>query len=53
MSNIIGGIDKKYIVRSYDMKGSLHKREVLQKGEKVDEKEHIRKTLKDVDFERL
>jgi hypothetical protein len=50
MSNIIGGIDQKYIIRSYDMKGSLHKREALEKGQEVQNGEAIKKTLKDVDF---
>jgi hypothetical protein len=31
MGNILKSIDKKYVIRSYDMKGSKYKRQVLTK----------------------
>jgi hypothetical protein len=47
MGNILGKVDRKYVLRTYDLKGSTHSRDVL-KGKTVEDQ--IGKTLKDVDF---
>ena len=49
MGNLLRGIDKKYVLRTYDLKGSSYSRQVLKdydflKNEKIDQ------TLKDIDF---
>lgn len=33
MANLLGTIDKKYVTRVYDLKGSSHQREVFKKDE--------------------
>jgi hypothetical protein len=53
MGNILRRIDRKYVMRSFDLKGSTHQREVLKGEEAREEGERIGRTLKDVDFERL
>lgn len=55
MANLLGTIDKKYVIRVYDLKGSSHQREVFKKEEINEENEvqFAKKTMKDIDFERL
>jgi len=50
MGNILGSIDKNYVLRTYDLKGSTHSREVM-KGKEV--QDQVFKTMKDVDFHRI
>ena len=50
MGNILGKVDRKYVLRTYDLKGSTHSRDVLKGQAATDQ---IDKTMKDVDFERL
>jgi hypothetical protein len=40
MGNILRGINRKYVIRSYDLKGSLYSRAVL-KGKKVKQGERV------------
>jgi hypothetical protein len=51
MGNIIGKVDSKYMIRSYDLKGSTHSRKVLESFD--NNEEVIKKTLKDLDFMNL
>jgi hypothetical protein len=52
MGNILRSISREHLLRCYDLKGSVHSREVL-KGREVEAGERIEKTLKDIDFDRL
>jgi hypothetical protein len=47
MGNILGKVDRKYVLRTYDLKGSTHSRDVT-KGREVDSQTN--QTMKDIDF---
>ncbi len=49
MGNLLRGIDRKYVLRTYDLKGSSYSRQVL-KEYNFEENEKIEQTLKDIDF---
>lgn len=53
MGNLCQDINKKYIMRIYDCKGSSHKREVIKENQEAQEPDYYSKTLKDVDFDRI
>jgi hypothetical protein len=48
MGNILKSIDRSYVLKVYDLKGSSHHREVLSKTKCHDEM--VVGTLKDLDF---
>lgn len=48
MGNILKKIEKKYVLRTYDLKGSSHSREVLKNRANIEHQ--ITKTMKDIDF---
>ncbi len=51
MGNILNNIPKKYILKSYDMKGSSYQRQVLTNNEiRQPDQLTTTKTLKDMDF---
>lgn len=50
MGNILKKINKKYVLRVYDMKGSTHHRKVIQDMDSNEEEIKSHKTLKDKDF---
>lgn len=52
MGSITKNIPKKYLMRIYDLKGSYLNRRVLRDSED-EESEESKRTLKDIDFERL
>ena len=49
MGNILGKVDRKYVLRTYDLKGSTHSRDVLKGQAATDQ---VDKTMKDGDVER-
>lgn len=47
MANLLKRINKKHLLRVYDMKGSVHQRQVMQDNF---EAQRVSQTLKDIDF---
>jgi hypothetical protein len=49
MGNLLRGIDRKYVLRTNDLKGSPYSRQIL-KDYNFEENEKIDQTLKGIDF---